>query len=83
MLDEILILLFFSVVSLALFRRLDIPAVLGYLLVGLVAGEHALGWIHRSHAIEQIAEIGVVFALFTLGLEVSIPRMLSDTASRH
>lgn len=77
MLDDILILLFFSVVSLALFRRLDIPAVLGYLLVGLVAGEHALGWIHRSHVMEQIAEIGVVFLLFTLGLEVSIPRLIA------
>ncbi|TNF91094.1 MAG: cation:proton antiporter [Gammaproteobacteria bacterium] len=77
MLNEVLILLFFSVVSVAIFRRMDIPAVLGYLLVGLVAGDHALGLIHRSHAMEQIAEIGVVFLLFTLGLEVSIPRLIA------
>ncbi len=80
MLNEVLILLCFSVVSVALFRRIDIPAVLGYLLVGLIAGDHALGWIQRSHAMEQIAEIGVVFLLFAIGLEVSIPRLI---AMRH
>lgn len=80
MLNEILILLFLSVISVAVFRRLDIPSVLGYLVVGLLAGEGAFGWIEgaeKSHAIEQIAEIGVVFLLFTIGLEVSIPRLIA------
>jgi CPA2 family monovalent cation:H+ antiporter-2 len=77
MLNDVLILLAFSVASVALFRRVNIPAVLGYLLVGLFAGEHAFGWVHRSHAMEQIAEIGVVFLLFTIGLEVSIPRLIA------
>ena len=60
MLNEILILLFLSVIGVALFRRLDIPAVLGYLVVGLLAGNHAFGLIHDSHAIEQIAEIKIM-----------------------
>ncbi|NCF35249.1 MAG: hypothetical protein GWP56_02490 [Gammaproteobacteria bacterium] len=77
MLTEILVLLFLSVVSVALFRQLDIPAVLGYLVVGLLAGDRAFGLIQDSHAIEQIAEIGVVFLLFTIGLEVSIPRLIA------
>ena len=77
MLNEILILLFLSVVSVAVFRRLDVPAVLGYLVVGLLAGDRAFGLIHDTHAIEQIAEIGVVFLLFTIGLEVSIPRLIA------
>jgi CPA2 family monovalent cation:H+ antiporter-2 len=77
MLNNILILLFFSVVSVALFRRLDIPAVMGYLVVGLLAGDHAFGLIRDSHVVEQIAEIGVVFLLFTIGLEVSIPRLIA------
>ena len=59
MLNEVLILLFLSVASVTLFRRLDIPAVLGYLVVGMFAGDHAFGLIRDSHAIEQIAEIGV------------------------
>ncbi len=77
MLNEVLILLLFSVVSLAIFKRLNFPSVLGYLVVGMLAGEHAFGWIHASHALEQIAEIGVVFLLFTIGLEVSIPRLVA------
>jgi CPA2 family monovalent cation:H+ antiporter-2 len=77
MLNEVLILLFLSVIGVAVFRRLDFPAVLGYLVVGLLAGQHAFGWIQNSHALEQIAEIGVVFLLFTIGLEVSIPRLIS------
>jgi CPA2 family monovalent cation:H+ antiporter-2 len=77
MLNEILIILALSVVGIAVFRFLDIPAVLGYLIVGLLAGDHAFGWIHDTHAIEQIAEIGVVFLLFTIGLEVSIPRLMA------
>ncbi|MCP4472306.1 MAG: potassium transporter KefB [Gammaproteobacteria bacterium] len=77
MLNEILIILILSVVGIAVFRRLDIPAVLGYLVVGLLAGEHAFGWIHDRHVLEQIAEIGVVFLLFTIGLEVSIPRLIA------
>ena len=80
MLNEVLIILILSVVGIAVFKRLDIPAVLGYLVVGLFASDHALGLIHDRHAIEQIAEIGVVFLLFTIGLEVSIPRLL---AMRH
>ncbi|NND82178.1 MAG: potassium transporter KefB [Gammaproteobacteria bacterium] len=80
MLDEVLILLFLSIVSVAVFRRLNVPAVLGYLVVGLLAGDYAFGWIQDSHSMEQIAEIGVVFLLFMIGLEVSIPRLL---AMRH
>ena len=46
MLNEVLILLLLSVVSVAIFRRANIPAVLGYLLVGLLAGNNAFGFIH-------------------------------------
>ncbi|MEM7562900.1 MAG: monovalent cation:proton antiporter-2 (CPA2) family protein [Pseudomonadota bacterium] len=77
MLTEILILLALSVLSVAIFSRLNIPAVLGYLVVGLLAGGQAFGLIENSHAIEQIAEIGVVFLLFTIGLEVSIAKLVA------
>ena len=77
MFNELLILLILSVLSVALFKRLDIPSVLGYLLVGMLAGDRAFGLLHDSRALEQIAEIGVVFLLFTIGLEVSIPRLIA------
>ncbi len=77
MLNDILLLLILSVVSVAVFRRVNVPAVLGYLVVGLLAGNRAFGLIPDSHVIEQIAEIGVVFLLFAIGLEVSIPRLIA------
>ena len=77
MLNEVLIILILSVIGIAIFGRLNIPSVLGYLVVGLLAGQHAFGWLQNSHAMEQIAEIGVVFLLFTIGLEVSIPRLIA------
>lgn len=76
-LNQVLVLLTFSVISVAIFRRINLPSVLGYLLVGMLAGHHAFNLIPASSAIEQIAEIGVVFLLFTIGLEVSIPRLMS------
>jgi len=76
-LNQVLLLMAFSVVSVAVFRKINLPSVLGYLLVGTLVGQHALAWVPASSAIEQIAEIGVVFLLFTIGLEVSIPRLKS------
>lgn len=76
-LDQILILLGFSVLSVAIFKQLNLPSVLGYLLVGMLAGHHAFGFIPESEVIEQIAEIGMVFLLFTIGLEISIPKLMS------
>jgi CPA2 family monovalent cation:H+ antiporter-2 len=76
-LNQVLILLLFSVLSVSLFRRINLPSVLGYLLVGMLAGHHAFDLIPESTTIEQIAEIGVVFLLFTIGLEVSIPKLMS------
>lgn len=76
-LDQILILLVFSVISVAIFKRINLPTVLGYLFVGMLAGQHAFSLIPDSHIIEQIAEIGIVFLLFTIGLEVSIPKLMA------
>jgi len=76
-LDGILVLLLLSVLAVALVRRLHLPPILGYLLVGAVFGEHAIGWIPGGHEIEFLAELGVVFLLFMIGLEVSIAHLLA------
>lgn len=76
-LNGILILLTLSVAALAVMRRFNLPSILGYLLVGILAGEHAMGWIPHSHSIDFIAELGVVFLLFTIGLEVSVSHLLA------
>src|SRR5580704_10084199 len=76
-LSETLILLAASVFLVLLVRRLALPTSLAYLLVGLVLGPHALGVVSDSGTTRLLAELGVAFLLFTLGLEFSLPRMLA------
>jgi monovalent cation:H+ antiporter-2, CPA2 family len=76
-LSQILILLAGSVVVLSLVRRFALPPVLGYLVVGMTMGPHALGLVSDTGAVHVLAEIGVVFLVFTLGLEFSLARMIA------
>ncbi len=75
--EGVLILLACSVLAVLAFRRLHLPSILGYLLVGVVVGPHALGLLDDSELIHLLAEIGVVFLLFTIGLEFSISQFWS------
>jgi CPA2 family monovalent cation:H+ antiporter-2 len=76
-LTQVLALLLASVLVVTAARRLGLPPVLGYLGVGLLVGPHALGLMADSEHTQLLAEIGVVFLLFTLGLEFSWPRMVA------
>lgn len=60
-----------------LFHRLKQPVVLGYLLAGVIIGPHTppFALIHDEHTIHVLAELGVVFLLFSLGLEFSIKKL--------
>ena len=74
---QILILLAAAVVVVTIARRLGLPAILGYLAVGMALGTHAVGIFVASDTTNLLAELGVVFLLFTLGLEFSWPRMIA------
>jgi CPA2 family monovalent cation:H+ antiporter-2 len=76
-LSQILILLAGSVAVLTLVRRFALPPILGYLVVGMILGPHALGLASDAEAVQLLAEIGVVFLVFTLGLEFSLARMIA------
>jgi len=76
-LAQALILLAGSVFLVSLVRRLALPTSLAYLLLGLVLGPHALGVVSDTGTTRLLAELGVAFLLFTLGLEFSLPRMLA------
>ena len=76
-LAQALILLAGSVFLITLVRRLALPTSFAYLLVGLVLGPHALGVVSDSGTTRLLAELGVAFLLFTLGLDFSLPRMLA------
>ena len=73
--NQLLLILALSAVAIALFHRLNLPESLGYLAVGIVLGPTATGFINNNFDISLLAEIGVVFLLFTLGLEFSLKRI--------
>ena len=75
-LRSILILLAVAVLVVAALRRVKLPAVIAYLFTGLLVGPHGLGWIQDTADTRDLAEFGVVFLLFTLGLEFSLPKLL-------
>jgi CPA2 family monovalent cation:H+ antiporter-2 len=76
-LSQILILLAGSVLVLSMVRRFALPPILGYLLVGMVLGPHALGLASDDESVAMLAEFGVVFLVFMLGLEFSLARMIA------
>ncbi|KQV16234.1 sodium:proton antiporter [Pseudomonas sp. Root329] len=77
MFANLLIIFASSLVVIALFQRLRLPPVLGYLCVGLIVGPTAFSWVNESEELPDLAELGVVFLLFSLGLEFSLSKMLA------
>ena len=75
-LDAILIdlaLLFaLCVAAVVFFHRLKLPPIVGFLVAGALMGPNALGLISQPELVEQLAEIGVVLLLFTVGMELSV-----------
>lgn len=76
-LSQVLILLAASLLVVTIARRLRLPTILGYLVVGMGLGPHAAGIVERSATTDLLAELGIVFLLFTLGLEFAFARMLA------
>src|ERR671914_554017 len=76
LLQDLLVLLLASVPIAFLFNRLRLPTIVGFMITGVVIGPYGLGLIHDVHAIEVLAEIGVVLLLFTIGLEFSLRRII-------
>ncbi len=76
-LPVILILLGASVVSVIVFRRLNVPPILGYLLVGALVGPHAFNLVTDVADVQHLAEFGIVFLMFSIGLEFSLPKLFA------
>lgn len=79
-LAQIILLLAVSVLVMLTFQRLHIPTSLGYLLVGLILGPHTAGPTVYVAEFKLLAEFGVVFLLFSIGLNYSLPQL---HAMRH
>lgn len=74
-LDLTLLLLAASVLGVVAFRSLNLPPMLGYLAVGILIGPHAFGLVPDTGGTRYLAEFGVVFLMFSIGLEFSLPKL--------
>ncbi len=64
-----------AVTIVPVFKRLGLGAVLGYLAAGVLIGPSGFAWIHEVESVLHLAEFGVVFFLFTVGLEIQPSRL--------
>lgn len=74
---DVLILLFAAVLLVAIFRRLGQPVILAYLVAGVLLGPHGAAVLSEQANMQTIAELGIVFLMFSLGLEFSLPRLIA------
>ena len=72
-----LILLASAVAVVVVFRQLSMPAIMGYLIVGALIGPNALGFVPATEDQRYLAEFGVVFLMFSVGLEFSLPQLMA------
>src|SRR2546423_2241184 len=76
-LELILLYLVAAVAGVVVCRLLRLPAMLGYLAVGVLIGPNAMALARNSGAVEHLAEFGVVFLMFVIGLEFNLPKLKS------
>ena len=74
-LELTLIFLLAAVIGVVVFRSLRLPPMLGYLAVGVLIGPNALALAQNSSGVQHLAEFGVVFLMFAIGLEFNLPRL--------
>lgn len=75
--QQYLTIISFSLVGVLILRRLNMATIVAYIIVGAIIGPSSLGLISNPEQFSFIAEFGVVFLLFALGLEFSFKKMLS------
>ncbi len=80
-LEVILFVFFIALFVTVIFRQLKLSVILGYLLVGALVGPHALKIVPDTPKITELAEFGIVFLMFTIGLEFSLPKLLALKSS--
>lgn len=76
-LQDIVIILGLSIFIILLFQKIKVPSILGFLLAGIIAGPSAFNLISSSHEVELLSEIGIIFLLFVIGIELSVKELIS------
>jgi len=73
--QDLLVLLLAPVIIVPVFRQLRSSPIIGYLVAGILIGPHVLGLIPNVEDVRFLAELGVAFLLFAIGLELSFARL--------
>jgi len=76
-LKDIVIILGLSIFIILLFQKIKVPSLLGFLIAGIIAGPHAFNLISSQHDVELLSEIGIIFLLFIIGIELSLKGLAS------
>jgi monovalent cation:H+ antiporter-2, CPA2 family len=76
-LELVLLYLVAAVLGVVACRSLKLPPMLGYLVVGVLIGPNALAFAQDSASVKYLAEFGVVFLMFVIGLEFNLPKLRS------
>ncbi|UJH91347.1 cation:proton antiporter [Antarcticibacterium sp. 1MA-6-2] len=71
-LKDIVVILGLSIFIILLFQKLKLPSLLGFLIAGIIAGPYAFNLISSQHEVELLSEIGIIFLLFIIGIELSL-----------
>ena len=76
LLNDVVIVLTLAIVVVFFCHVLRLPSLVGFLLTGIIAGPHGAGLVHAPGEVEMLAEIGVVLLLFSIGIEISLERLM-------
>jgi CPA2 family monovalent cation:H+ antiporter-2 len=76
LLKDIVVIFALAIAVLLVCHRLRVPSIVGFLVTGLLAGPHGLGFVTDVHNVEVLAEIGVILLLFTIGIEFSLEQFM-------
>ena len=76
LLRDLVILVAVAIPVVAVAQRLRVPTIVGFLLTGVAIGPHSLGFIRDGASVSGLAELGLILLLFTIGLELSVSRIV-------
>lgn len=76
LIDEFLVIFALSIIVLLLCYRASIPAVVGFLLTGILCGPYGFGFVQDVEDVQSMANVGIILLLFTIGMEVSIKKIV-------
>ncbi|MBV1767821.1 MAG: cation:proton antiporter, partial [Methanobacterium sp.] len=74
LLQDIVVIFGLSVIVLFIFHRIKIPSIAGFFLTGIIAGPNGLGLVSAVGEVQFLAEIGIIFLLFIIGIEFSFEK---------